>query len=96
MLSRNVSAILYMLYAMLMKIIKNEDDLIMVNIQPQDWLKIRGVRVSFPAPDSKSPDRKLGLFLFSAFGQVKVRCLVEYLFLWVFPQSPTSIDLLIY
>ena len=38
---------------------------------------------------------RLGLFLFSAFGQVKVRCLVEYLFLWVFPQSPTSINLLI-
>lgn len=43
MVSRNVSASLYMLYAMLMKIIKNEDDLMMVNIQPQDWLKIRNV-----------------------------------------------------
>lgn len=43
MVSRNVSAILYMLYAMLMKIIKNEDDLMMVNIQSQDWLKIRNV-----------------------------------------------------
>jgi|GEM_PF-6274019 len=49
----------------------------------------------FPLQILKALIERLGLFLFSAFGQVKVRCLVEYLFLWVFPQSPTSIDLLI-
>ncbi|HAA06577.1 MAG TPA: hypothetical protein DCD99_04550 [Acinetobacter schindleri] len=50
----------------------------------------------FPLQILKSPDRKIGaFFIFRLFSQVEIRCLVEYLFLWVFPPSPTSINLLI-